>query len=101
MGRQPFHDFPSSKHYHQNTTPPSALHEVQLHDGMPILRAWHCPPGCKPEEELGKEEKLLPPRRAHMTQDPAKTLQCSGSLYGREESQAGRQAFLPTSRYLR
>lgn len=87
-GSHPFHAFAPTKH-HQNDTPPSALHEVLACDGISILRAWHGFPGSKPAGGLGKEEKLLPPRRASLTQDPSRTLRCSVSLYGGAGSQAG------------
>lgn len=81
MDRYLLHGFLSSKYYHQNVTPPSALHEVLVCDGISIPRACHCSPGRKPPAVLVKEEKVLSPRRALVTQDPASILQCSGWLY--------------------
>lgn len=60
MDRQLLHDFPSSKYYHQNATPPSALRAVLVCDGISVPRAWCHLPGSKPAGGLGKEEKLPP-----------------------------------------
>lgn len=92
-GRQPFHVLPSSKHHRQNATQPSALHEVQVCDGLSILRAWHCFPGSEPAGGLGKKEKPLLPGE-HMC--PRTLPGLSTALVHFMKEQGSRQAVLPT-----
>lgn len=63
-------------------------------DGISIPRACHCFPGTKLPGGLEKEEKELSPRRAPVTQDPARI---PNALVDFMEEQAARQAVLPTS----